>query len=179
MPFQEDLQTNVPSEQIHRNLSALKNKDIEKEGNSILRSDRARQDVLHFLEDEVIFSSRRMYNKNHKVRRNNTSSIDTVLSEKSNIIEEIVAEMDAEFFIGGASNHGAKRRRSGAGILEFSTTRAGLDVTPANFTFRERSDSRPASGTYIICIDPYYANMHVLILLLLCVVLLCVKQLRV
>lgn len=76
--------------------------------------------------------------------------MDTVTSEKSNIIEEVATEADIELSPSGANSNSlsAKRRKSGAGILEFTTMRAGQDVTPANYTFRERSDSRLAPGKF-------------------------------
>jgi hypothetical protein len=33
-------------------------------------------------------------------------------------------------------------RESGAGILEFSTAKAGLDITPANYDFQMREDKK-------------------------------------
>ena len=37
-------------------------------------------------------------------------------------------------------------RESGAGILEFSTAKAGQDITPANYDFEMRDDKKKSSA---------------------------------
>ena len=55
-----------------------------------------------------------------------------------------------------SSDEEGQYRESGHGILEFSPEKAGLDITPANFDFRDDHSRRNVPGAFSSIAGEYF-----------------------
>lgn len=135
LTFKDELQTNVPSDGACRKSSSSKlGENDYYNGNSFLSGDLFKR---HFNDrncnsDEEGGLTRRRASTWRRRSRRRAVSTEPIHAAKKTIVEASGEEDNTD---GEKSKE--DRQRAKTGILEFTPIRAGQDVTPANFDFRE------------------------------------------